>query len=145
MILNKAFDDFAKKEKERERIGKIIVLTIGITTLVLTSINILLNIHAFITDLFTSGTVDFKMISHILNFVLAILFLRGFDWVRIWFGAVMAWDAIWMTFGFFVTIRDVKWWISVVYVIMIIYCTTSATLLFASRSVKEYIYVKKNG
>ena len=144
-MLNKAFDDFAKKEKERERIGKIIVLTIGITALISTSINILLNIQTFITDLFTSGTVDFKMILYILNFVIAILFLRGFDWVRIWFGAVMAWNAIWTTFGFFVTIRDVKWWISVVYVIMIIYCIASATLLFASRSVKEYLYVRRNG
>lgn len=143
--MNKAFDDFAKKEKERERIGKIIVLTIGIINLVSTSINIILNISDFVSDLVTIGSVDFKMLSYILNLALTILFLCGFDWVRVWFGAVMAWNAIWTTFGFFVTIRDVQWWVSVVYVLLIIYCTTAATLLFASRSVKEYLYVRKNG
>ena len=86
-----------------------------------------------------------NIITSILGVVFTILLMLGFDWVRTLFGALFARNAIWLTFSFFVLITDLEWWIIIVYVVLIVYCTTASVLLFASRSVKEYLYVRKNG
>ena len=131
--MENSFNEFAKKEKERERIGKIIILSICIPNLVFTLFNFIVNIQ---------GT---NIITSILGVVFTILLMLGFDWVRTLFGALLAWNAIWLTFTFFVLITDLDWWLIIVYVVLIVYCTTASALLFASRSVKEYLYVRKNG
>lgn len=131
--MENSFNEFAKKEKERERIGKIIILSICIPNLVFTLFN-------FIVDI--QGT---NIITSILGVVFTILLMLGFDWVRTLFGALFAWNAIWLTFSFFVLITDLDWWLIIVHVVLIVYCTTASALLFASRSVKEYLYVRKNG
>lgn len=128
--MNDGFDEFAKKEKRCEHIGKIIVLTISIFNLVVTALN---------------SFMDFRPVTTALNIVLTVLFMRGFDWIRVLFASILAWNSIWLTFAFFCNITSMPWWLIVLYIIMIAYDITASALLFVSRSVKEYLYVKKNG
>ena len=129
-MVDNTFAEFDKKEKKREHIGKIIVLTISVSNFVAVALNFIVN---------------YSMISTFVSVALTVLFLCGFDWVRVLFAASMAWNAIWLTFAFFVTLSELKWWLIIIYIILIVFTVTSSALLFASRSVKEYLYVRKNG
>lgn len=138
--MDNSFLEFSKKEAKRERLGKKIILTISIFNYATAIINFAFN-YTKILNL----DPDLSTITTIVSVVLTTLLLNGFDWTRIWFGAVTAWNAIWLTFGFFVTMRELEWWANAISIILIIYYAVAACLLFASRSVKEYLYVRKNG
>lgn len=129
--MDNTFNEFAQKEKEREHMGKIIVMTVGILSFVSTALNLAVKIDP---------------LSIISNITLTILFMRGFDWVRVLFASVLAWNSVWLIFSFCCLLfTNMKWWVMIIYIITIIYSVTASALLFASRSVKEYLYVKRNG
>ncbi len=134
---------YAKKER-REKIGKILVWTIAIITIISALANLLI---------LTNSALDLAVI--FACFVASIVLLCGFSWARIFLAILSAWNAFWRLFTLLVifpldvftgdTITTAETVSIVMYSINFLWYLFCALTLFLHKGVKDYMYGARNG
>ena len=125
------FEQLEKKQKRLYLQGKIIVYCIAI-----------INIIGAVVSAFT----NFNLITLIVQIALSIALLCGVSWVRYFFAigaGLSGFLTLYLLFGH-IDFSDHSG-IVIYLVLTLIYSITSCIVLFASKSVSEFLYAQKNG
>jgi hypothetical protein len=119
---------FEAGQKKKYRTGMAIVVTIA-------SINIILSLISFL--------VNFNIVSLIIQVSLSVALFCGVTWVRYLFAII----DVFYVFALLVLLREFGYApieLIIISVTLLLYYTISCIVLFASKSVSEFLYSKSN-
>lgn len=126
----KVLEEFDAKKERQYKAGKVIVVTIA-----------LVNIAGTIVSSF----INFNLFTLMVQIALSIALLCGVGWVRYFFAIGAALSSFLILYTLAYAGSSVPAYLVVITVIYLVYCIISSIILFASKSVSEFLYSQKNG